>query len=43
MLLLCIAVVLALAGGELFARFSLGLGTPPLSITHPPIEYTPEK
>ena len=25
--------------GELFARFYLGLGTPPLSVTHPEIEY----
>ena len=24
---------------ELFARFGLGLGTPPLSVTHPTIEY----
>lgn len=27
------------AGGEIFARFYLGLGTPPLSMTHPTIEY----
>ena len=25
--------------GEIFARYFLGLGTPPLSITHPKIEY----
>lgn len=32
-------IVLASVGGELFARFWLGLGTPPLSIAHPSIEY----
>lgn len=31
-----LAVILA---GELFARIGLGLGTPPLSIRHPTIEY----
>ncbi|MER8925771.1 hypothetical protein [Mesorhizobium sp. M0859] len=30
---------LSLAGGELFCRYYLGLGTPPLSIPHPTIEY----
>ena len=35
----CIAVILALSGGELVARLLLGLGTPPLTITHPRIEY----
>ncbi|MEA1049020.1 SGNH/GDSL hydrolase family protein [Lamprobacter modestohalophilus] len=39
-LLLSGAVLLALfAAGELFARFVLGLGDPPLSQTHPRIEY----
>lgn len=28
-----------LAGGELTARFGLGLGNPPLSQAHPRIEY----
>ena len=28
-----------LATGELFTRFVLGLGTPPLSVAHPKIEY----
>jgi len=28
-----------IAGGELFARFVLGLGDPPLSVSHPTIEY----
>ena len=28
-----------LATGELFTRFVLGLGTPPLSVAHPQIEY----
>ncbi len=32
-------VIAALVGGELFARFYLGLGNPPLSQTHPTIEY----
>ncbi|MEF2554099.1 hypothetical protein VQ042_22645 [Aurantimonas sp. A2-1-M11] len=32
-------VVAALAGAEAFARFGLGLGTPPLSVAHPTIEY----
>jgi hypothetical protein len=32
-------VVLLAAAGELFARFYLGLGDPPLSQTHPTIEY----
>ncbi|PSN16529.1 hypothetical protein C7293_02140 [filamentous cyanobacterium CCT1] len=31
-----LAVILA---GELFVRFALGLGTPPLTIKHPTIEY----
>lgn len=32
-------VIALLATGELFAKYVLGLGTPPLSITHPTIEY----
>jgi hypothetical protein len=35
---LAVAVAL-IAGGELIARFVLGLGDPPLSETHPTIEY----
>lgn len=31
--------VIGITGGEIFARYHLGLGTPPLSITHPKIEY----
>ena len=31
--------VVAIVSGEIFARYYLGLGTPPLSITHPIIEY----
>lgn len=34
--LLCVSL---LVGGELFARYYLGLGTPPLYIAHPQIEY----
>ena len=38
--LLTIAVTIAfIIGGELLARYYLGLGTPPLSISHPRIEY----
>jgi hypothetical protein len=33
------AVFVVIISGEIFARFYLGLGTPPLSITHPTIEY----
>lgn len=33
------AMVSVLVGVELFARLGLGLGTPPLSVTHPSIEY----
>jgi lysophospholipase L1-like esterase len=33
------SVVVAIVTGEIFARFYLGLGTPPLSIKHPTIEY----
>jgi hypothetical protein len=36
---LLIAVIALLAGGELFARYYVGLGDPPLSQTHPTIEY----
>jgi hypothetical protein len=34
-----ILFVLCIGGGELFARLRLGLGSPPLSQTHPTIEY----
>lgn len=34
-----LAFVLVVAIGEIVARFYLGLGTPPLSISHPTIEY----
>ncbi len=34
-----ISVVVTIVAGEIFARYYLGLGTPPLSITHPIIEY----
>lgn len=36
--LLVVAIILGL-GGELFARYFLGLGHPPLSQAHPTIEY----
>lgn len=36
---LAITIVVGATGGEIFARYYLGLGTPPLSITHPQIEY----
>ena len=32
-------VAIALISGEVFARYYLGLGTPPLSVSHPTIEY----
>jgi lysophospholipase L1-like esterase len=35
---LCLAILL-IATGEIFARYYLGLGTPPLSMSHPSIEY----
>jgi len=35
---LCLAIFL-IATGEIFARYYLGLGTPPLSMSHPSIEY----
>lgn len=38
-LLLITGAILIIAGGELFARYYLGLGTPPLSIADPQIEY----
>jgi len=31
--------ILLIATGEIFARYYLGLGTPPLSMSHPSIEY----
>jgi GDSL-like Lipase/Acylhydrolase family len=34
-----IVAVFLIASGEIFARYYLGLGTPPLSMTHPTIEY----
>jgi lysophospholipase L1-like esterase len=38
--LIVISVVVAvIAGGEIFARYYLGLGSPPLSMAHPTIEY----
>lgn len=36
---LLIVAILTIAGGELFARYYLGLGTPPLSVADPKIEY----
>jgi hypothetical protein len=36
---LLITALALLVGGELFARYYLGLGDPPLSQTHPTIEY----
>lgn len=36
---LLIATIIIAAGGELFARYYLGLGTPPLSLADPQIEY----
>lgn len=33
------SVIFLVATGEIFARFYLGLGTPPLSVIHPRIEY----
>ena len=33
------SVIFAIASGEIFARYYLGLGTPPLSVSHPTIEY----
>jgi lysophospholipase L1-like esterase len=36
---LLIVATLTIAGGELFARYYLGLGTPPLSVADPKIEY----
>lgn len=34
-----LVVVVLLLAGEAIARFGLGLGTPPLSVTHPRVEY----
>ena len=36
---LLLVAILVVAGGELFARYYLGLGTPPLSVADPQIEY----
>ncbi|WP_448570608.1 hypothetical protein [Trichothermofontia sp.] len=33
------ALVVTITSGEIFSRYYLGLGTPPLSIAHPTIEY----
>lgn len=38
-LFLSISTIITLFLGELFARYILGLGDPPLSISHPKIEY----
>lgn len=35
---LAIAIAVGIAGGEIFARYYLGLGTPPLSIAHEQID-----
>lgn len=37
--IIILAIIVVIASGELFARYYLGLGTPPLSIAHPKIEY----
>lgn len=34
-----VSTLVVILGGEVFARYYLGLGTPPISITHPKIEY----
>lgn len=39
LILVTIAVTVTFICGELFARYYLGLGTPPLLVTHPTIEY----
>lgn len=36
---LLVAAILVFAGGEIFARYYLGLGTPPLLVANPQIEY----
>lgn len=33
------AIVFSIGMGEMFARYYLGLGTPPLTVVHPTIEY----
>ena len=38
-ILATITAMVVLAGGELIARYYFGLGTPPLSVAHPSIEY----
>lgn len=38
-LLACAGLIAALTAGEVVSRFVLGLGDPPLSVTHPTIEY----
>jgi len=39
LILLAIAGIIGVASAELFARYYLGLGTPPLWVSHPKIEY----
>ena len=34
-----LTILITIVTGEIFARYALGLGTPPLSMTHPTIEY----
>lgn len=38
-LILLGSVIFVIGGGEFVARYFLGLGTPPLSVSHPSIEY----
>ena len=38
-LLLGLSLLIAVIGGELASRYILGLGDPPLTVTHPTIEY----
>lgn len=38
-LLLGLSLLVAVIGGELASRYIIGLGDPPLSVTHPTIEY----
>ncbi len=34
-----VSIMAFILGGEIFARYYLGLGTPPLTVAHPKIEY----
>lgn len=36
---IAVSLFVLAGGGEIFARYGLGLGTPPLSVAHPTIEY----